>query len=137
MSLASFLLSALFLAAPRSAPQAASAEVDTLTPRNVATLRAVTSAAISPDAKRVAFTRLVPRQAGVDEDGPPWNELWVMDLADGKERPFVTGKSDVSDVQWTKDGSGIAFLDQRGGDKHVALWIIPAEGGEARRAIAH
>jgi dipeptidyl aminopeptidase/acylaminoacyl peptidase len=133
MSSAILLLPALLLFPPRvdSGPD------DVLTPRNVATLRAVTSAVVSPDAKRVAFLRLVPRQAGVDEDGPPWNELWVVDLGDGRERPFVTGKVDVSDVQWTPDGSGIAFLEQRGGDKHVGLWIIPADGGEARRAVAH
>ena len=110
---------------------------DVLSPKNVATLRAVSSAAISPDAKRVAFVRLVPREAGVDEDGGPWNELWMLDLADGHERPFVTGKVDVGHVAWTPDGSGVAFVDTRGGDKHAALWIIPADGGEARRALAH
>jgi hypothetical protein len=56
---------ALFLLVSLSSPS------DVLTPKNVATLRAVSSAAISPDAKRVAFVKLVPREAGVDEDGGP------------------------------------------------------------------
>ena len=119
-----------FLALALSAPG------DVLTPKNVASLRAVSSAVISPDAKRVAFVRLVPREAGVDEDGAPWNELWLMDLADGRERPFVTGKCDVSAVEWTQDGKDIAFLTKRGADKNVAVYAIAADGGEARRIAA-
>jgi dipeptidyl aminopeptidase/acylaminoacyl peptidase len=113
---------------------------DFLNPSNVATLRAVSSAAISPDAKRVAFVKLVPRQAGVDEDGNPWNELWVTDFAGavdpGKERPFVTGKANVSAVEGTKDGTGIAFLAKRGEDKNTCLYVIPADGGEAKRILS-
>ncbi len=109
---------------------------DVLTPRNVAALRAIVGAAISPDGRRAAFVRLVPRNAGVEEDGTPWNELWVMDLEDGRERPFVTGKADVGSVQWTPDGSGIAFLAKRGEDKFTSLYVIPPDGGEAKRALA-
>ena len=112
---------------------------DVLTPKNVATLRAVSSAAISPDAKQVAFVKLVPREAGVDEDGGPWNELWVTDFAGsgpGQERPFVTGKVSVSAVEWTKDGGGIAFLAKRGDDKTTSLHVIPADGGEAKRVLS-
>ena len=110
---------------------------DVLTPKNVATIRAVSSAQISPDAKRVAFVKLVPREAGVDEDGTPWNELWVTDFSGaGKEMPFVTGKVNVSAIEWTKDGTGIAFLAKRGDDKNTALYVIPADGGEAKRILS-
>jgi dipeptidyl aminopeptidase/acylaminoacyl peptidase len=120
----------------------AAASGDVLTAQNVASLRAVSRAVISPDAKHVAFVRLVPRQAGVDEDGTPWNELWVQDLApvrevdDGRERPFVTGKVDVGSVEWTRDGSGIAFLAKRGDDKFTSLYVISADGGEGRRVLS-
>jgi len=122
---------ALFLLVSLSSPS------DVLTPKNVATLHAVSSAAISPDAKRVAFVKLVPREAGVDEDGGPWNELWLTDFSgSGTERPFVTGKVSVSAVEWTKDGAGIAFLAKRENDKTTSLYVIPAEGGEAKRVLA-
>jgi len=135
MQLAAHLI-LLLASLPASAPAAVPGEGDVLTPRNVATLRTVPSAVISPDAKRAAFVKLVPREAGVDDDGAPWNELWVMDLADGRERPFVTGKVSVSSVDWTPDGSSIAFLAKRGDDKHTSLYAIPGDGGEARKIVS-
>ncbi|HEV8113659.1 MAG TPA: S9 family peptidase [Planctomycetota bacterium] len=108
---------------------------DVLTPQNVASLRAVSRAVISPDAKHAAFIRLVPREAGVDEDGAPWTELWVTDLASGREIPFVTGKINVAGADWTRDGASIAFLSKRGSDKAVSLYTIPVDGGEARRVV--
>ena len=109
---------------------------DVLTVQDVARIRTVADAKISPDGKRVAFVRLVPRNAGVDEDGAPWNELWVMDLEDGRERPFITGKVDVGSIEWTDDGEGIAFLSKRGDDKFTSLYVIPIAGGEARRELS-
>ena len=37
-------------------------------------------------------------------------------------------------MQWTEDGTGIAFLAKRGDDKTNALYLIPVDGGEARKA---
>ena len=109
---------------------------DVLTVQDVARIRSVSAAEISPDGKRVAFLRLVPRNAGVDEDGAPWTELWVLDLEDGRERPFITGKVDVGSIEWTDDGEGIAFLAKRGDDKFTSLYVIPTAGGEARRELS-
>jgi dipeptidyl aminopeptidase/acylaminoacyl peptidase len=105
-----------------------------LTPHRVAELRLVTGAAISRDGSRIAYTLSVPRQPGVDDDGEPWTELWVTDAREGAPRPFVTGKVNVSAVQWTDDGTRIAFLAKRGDDKTNALYLIPVDGGEARKA---
>jgi dipeptidyl aminopeptidase/acylaminoacyl peptidase len=107
-----------------------------LTAHDVATIRGATSAAISPDGKRIAYTLSVPRKPLVDDDGAPWIELHVLDSASGESRPFVTGKVNVGGVQWTPDGRGIAFLSKRGDDKQTALWVIPVDGGEARKAAA-
>jgi dipeptidyl aminopeptidase/acylaminoacyl peptidase len=105
-----------------------------LTPHKVAELRLVSGAAISWDGTRVAYTLSVPRKPGVDDDGEPWTELWVINTREGAPRPFVTGKVNVSAVQWTEDGTRIAFLAKRGDDKTNALYIIPLDGGEARKA---
>ncbi|MCW5556300.1 MAG: hypothetical protein KIT22_00395 [Verrucomicrobiae bacterium] len=107
---------------------------DVLTPHRVATLRSVAAAAISPDGARVAYTLSIPRQPGVDEDGEPWAELWVADAQEGAGRPFVTGKVNVSAVQWSADGRQIAFLAKRGEDRFKSLYFIPVDGGEARKA---
>lgn len=109
---------------------------DVLTAQDVARIRSVTAAEISPDGKRVAFLRAVPRNPGVDEDGAPWTELWVLDLEDGRERPFITGKVDVSAIEWSDDGEGISFLAKRGDDKFTSLYVIPTGGGEARKELS-
>ena len=111
------------------------AEPDVLTPHRVASLRLVTSAAVAPDGSRVAYTLGVPRQANVDEDGEPWSELWVTDTRGATPRAFVTGKVNVSSVRWTPDSQQIAFLAKRADDKFKALYVIPVDGGEARKAV--
>jgi dipeptidyl aminopeptidase/acylaminoacyl peptidase len=107
---------------------------DVLTPHRVAELRLVTSAVISPDGNRVAYTLSVPRQPNVDDDGEPWAELWLADMDEAAPRAFVAGKVNVGTVRWTADSRQIAFLAKRGDDKFKALYLIPADGGEARKA---
>jgi len=106
------------------------------TPQDVAKVRSVSSAKISPDGRLIAYTLSVPRIPGKDDNGPAWAELHVVDLA-GHSRPFVTGEVRVRSIHWTPDGSGISFLAKRGDDKHTALYVIPADGGEARRVVEH
>lgn len=105
-----------------------------LDPRDVARLQWIQTATVSPDGRHVAFLRIVPRDLQDDPKGPAWSELWVYDLQAGRERPFVTGKVELSHPSWTPDGSALAFLAKRGEDKHKALYLIPVDGGEARKA---
>lgn len=112
------------------------ASANALTPADVARLSSAGSAAISPDGKHVAYTRIVQRKPLDDENGPAWVELHVAD-ANGISRPFVTGKINVSGIQWTPDGKGIAFTAKRGDDVQTSLYVIPIDGGEARRVLAH
>ncbi len=114
---------------------AAAEQARGLTPLQMAKLRYVSSAAMSPDAAHVAYTLGVPREPGVDDDGGAWTELHVVDTATGRSRGFVTGEVNVSGVRWTPDGSGISFLTKRGDDEATSLYVIPIDGGEARRAV--
>jgi dipeptidyl aminopeptidase/acylaminoacyl peptidase len=117
----------LALFAPLAPPQG-------LTPHRVATLRAVTDVQIAPDGARIAYVRGVPRTPGEGEDGPSWAELHVIDRKSGASVPFVTGEVNVSNVRWTPDGKALSFLAKRGSDKTKSLYVIPVDGGEARRA---
>ncbi|MCC7376221.1 MAG: S9 family peptidase [Verrucomicrobiales bacterium] len=126
-------LSILLAIAPFALP-AAEDPPDTLTPVRIARLRAVGEVNLAPDGRYAAYTLSVPRQPGIDDDGEPWSELWVLTLSTGEQRPFITGKVNVSKPAWTKDGKGIAFLAKRGDDKFKALHVIPVDGGEARKA---
>src|SRR5512145_524306 len=108
-----------------------------LSVHDVARLRLVTQVAMSPDGTRVAYVLSVPREPWKEEeDGEAWAELHVVGL-DRVSRPFVSGKVNVRDVAWTPDGKSIAFLAKRGADKTRSLYLIAADGGEARRVLAH
>ena len=103
-----------------------------MTPEDVARLRVVTAAEISPDGRAVAYVLSVPRDPYDDDDGPPWTELHVA-TGPGQSRPFVAGEVRVSVVRFTPDGKAITFLAKRFGDEFDALWSIPLDGGESRK----
>ena len=115
--------------------QAGLAQSDVLAPHDVARIQSVSSAQMSPDGARIAYTVSVPRIPMEDEDGPAWAELHVIDLATGAKRAYITGEQNVRSVHWTADGKGLAFLAKRGSDEHTSLYVIPTDGGEARRVF--
>ncbi len=103
-----------------------------LTPHDIARIRVVGDVVISPDGAQIAYVLSVPRNPMTEEDGPVWAELHLLG-ADGKSRAFITGAVNVSAVQWTPDGKNIAFLARRAGDRGNSIYVIPADGGEARK----
>ncbi len=115
---------------------ASSLAKEVLTVYDVARIRLVTSVKISPDGRLIAYTLSVPRRPGIDEDGPAWSELHVVDT-EGSSRPFVTGEINVAKIDWTPDGKAISFLAKRNEEKNRSLYVIPVDGGEARRLIEH
>ncbi len=112
------------------------AQDDVMTPMDVARIRTVTSAAMAPDGKHIAYTVSVQRQLNDEENGPAWTELHVVDPA-GNSRAFVTGKVNVSAVQFTPSGDGIAYVGKRGDDKFSSLYVVPLDGGESQRRLSH
>jgi hypothetical protein len=60
------------------------------------------------------------------------NQLWIMDLPDGRPRPLIQGGSGQYQPTFSPDGSSIAFVSwhaTEGG--HV--WRVPTSGGEPQR----
>ena len=82
---------------------ASSLAKEVLTVYDVARIRLVTSVKISPNGRFIAYTLSVPRRPGIDEDGPAWSELHVVDT-EGSSRPFVTGEINVAKIDWPSDG---------------------------------
>jgi dipeptidyl aminopeptidase/acylaminoacyl peptidase len=109
---------------------------DVLTEVMLAKIRQVGSVRISPDGKLIAYILSVPRPIYTDDDGPSWSELHVVDRK-GTSRPFITGQVNISSIEWTPDGRGVSFLTKRGDDEHKALYVIPSDGGEARKVLEH
>jgi len=106
-----------------------------MTLQQLATIRSVASAQISPDGTQIAYVLSVPRVPGVEEDGPARTELHLVDRA-GHDRLYVDGQSAISPPQWLPDGSALLFLSKREGDKTRSLYRLPAHGGEARKLLA-
>ncbi|MCP4991208.1 MAG: S9 family peptidase [Colwellia sp.] len=113
---------------------AAEQSSNVITAENLATLQSVSQAQVSPSGEYIAYTRSVPREIYVEKDGKNWGELYLVNDK-GVERPFITGKVNIHNVQWSVDGSLIFFLAKMNGDKYTTLYQIPANGGQAQKAV--
>ncbi|HUP47657.1 MAG TPA: S9 family peptidase, partial [Thermoanaerobaculia bacterium] len=105
-------------------------------PWDVARLQSVRQATISPDGRAVAYLIEVPRAPFEQAPGEVWGELHVADTG-GISRPFITGRTNTSDVAWRPGSREISVITRRGDDAAKSLYLIPLEGGEARRIVDH
>lgn len=108
---------------------------DIITAEKIATLKSVTHAQVSPSGEHIAFTRSVPREIYVEDDGKNWNELYLVDNK-GVERPYITGEVNIRNIQWSADGKTIYFLAKMKEDKFTHLYQIPTNGGQAQKVIS-
>src|SRR5262249_12048058 len=115
-------------------PVAAAAQENTFTPHHVSKLKAVMSAAVSPDGKQIAYLLAVPRNIPKEANGTAWTELHVVDT-NGVNTPYLTGP--VNAVAWTPDGSGISYLAKRDKEENRSLYVMPLRGGESRKVLSH
>jgi dipeptidyl aminopeptidase/acylaminoacyl peptidase len=120
-----------------SVNQTAFAQKTGFTSLDVARVRSVMAAEVSPDGKSIAYTATQPVDPLKGPSARSSVELFVVNTATGKSRPFITGKVSIGAVAWTPDGSGISFLAKRGDDKNTSLYVIPIDGGEAQKRLAH
>lgn len=104
------------------------------TPEDLAKMQWVGEVAMAPDGSRIAFTRYVQRNPFTEDNGPMYEELYLVTLT-GETTPFITGKVNVSAIAWHPDGVHLSFLDKREGDKKKSLYLISTLGGEARKLI--
>ncbi|WP_372767791.1 prolyl oligopeptidase family serine peptidase [Pseudoalteromonas sp.] len=108
---------------------------DTLTLEDLTKIQSVGQTVISPNGDTVAFTRSVPREIYVEKDGFNYSELFLTD-AKGNERPFITGKVNISSLEYSADGKFVYFLAKFKEDKFKSLYRIPVDGGQWQKVIA-
>src|SRR5678815_272133 len=75
---------------------------------DVMAIKTVSSAAISPDGKLVAYSVSYADM----KDNERRNEIWMVAASGGAPRKFTSGKNDSSPV-WSPDGQWLAFLSSR------------------------
>lgn len=108
---------------------------EVFTPKDLLSTESINAAKISPDGQWIAYTVRVPRKAD-DKPGGAYSELYLVSTTTTRSRPFITGKVNISSVEWRPDGSAIAFRMHRGKNAKTQVWEIPLNGGEARQ-ITH
>ena len=91
------------------------------------------SVAISPDGKRVAWTKKIRDRKGA------W-KLGAVEVADGRVRrarrggspaPRTAARATSKSPVWSPDGKRIAFLSDAAKDGQAQLWVAPV--GRGRR----
>ncbi|WP_282256511.1 prolyl oligopeptidase family serine peptidase [Stenotrophomonas sp. PS02299] len=65
-------------------------------------------------------------------------KLWLMNVADGKERQIsgLPAKLSIASVTWSPDQKWLAFNQADAGSGANELWLVDVAGGSARRLVA-
>ncbi len=96
-----------------------------LAPDDLYKLTFVSDPQISPDGKQIAYVRTV-----IDEKTKEYRSvIWIAAIGTGKPRPFTSGTKTDTSPRWSPDGSKLAFISDRSGDRQI--WAMPTSGGEA------
>lgn len=99
-----------------------------ISPEDILKIRTVRDVQLAPDGERVAYV-LQAIDAATDEYR---STIWTVAAGGGAPRPFTRSTKRDTAPSWSPDGTLLAFLSDRDGDK-PQLYVMPADGGEARR----
>jgi dipeptidyl aminopeptidase/acylaminoacyl peptidase len=81
---------------------------------------------LSPDGSQVVYTvTIADREANAYR-----THLWIVPTDGGAPWQLTTAGARDTGPRWSPDGTRIAFVSDRGGEKQV--WVIVTAGGEAR-----
>lgn len=85
-------------------------------------IKSANSPSFSPDSKSVAYlTNVTGTQ-----------QVWVVDLPDGKPRQLTNYDDNVGFVKWLGDGSGLIFGKAKGGDENTQFYWMKPDGSGVR-----
>lgn len=111
------------------------AQSDGLTPVDIAKLEYVSSAEISQDGSKIAYT-VVKQVDPTKENSSASLKLWMYDVKSGTSNPFITQGS-LRSVAFRPNHNSLTFLAKRDGDDGTSLYEIPMTGGEALKIFEH
>jgi dipeptidyl aminopeptidase/acylaminoacyl peptidase len=106
-----------------------------LSPAQVAEIQTVTSAAISPDGRHVAYTVSVPADP-LEANAPNAAHLWVVDTQTGASSSLHTASS-VAGVTFRPEHGTVSFMAVIEEGERRALYEVPVTGGTPTRLLSH
>lgn len=100
-------------------------------PSDLRHIKFVSDPRIHPTQDRVLYVvRLVDED---QEEDRYRSEIRQVNLKGKEGRVISATGMDSNSPEWSPDGSQLLFLSKRGGDEESQLYLMPADGGEARR----
>lgn len=101
--------------------------------RDLMRIRMVSDPQISPDGRQVAFVH-----TSIDYKKDEYvSNLWLADLETGRVDQFTSGRGKDKNPGWSPDGRSLLFTSKpptkEEEKKKPQLYVIPVDGGEARR----
>ncbi|MGB7846708.1 MAG: S9 family peptidase [Candidatus Acidiferrum sp.] len=98
-----------------------------LEPMDVFHVQVASDPQISPDGKRIVYSR---QSADVSSDRRVSN-LWIINFDGSEHRPITTGAYGDSSPRWSPDGTRIAFLSDR--DGKTQLYVRWMDSGQTAK----
>lgn len=106
-----------------------------VTPEQIATVRNVTSSAISDNGEFVAYTLSIPTDPKKENSGNK-SALYILNTKTGQTTPFFTS-ANVSQIAFRPNKGTVTFITRKDGDKTNGVYEINLNGGEARKVFSH
>jgi len=92
----------------------------------------ITNFDLSPDGHHIVYSL----QSVDKKSEKRYSNLWIQSVNDGAKRQFTYGKQVDTQPLWSPDSREIAFISNRDDEKQPQIYIIPFDGGEARKVTA-
>ena len=96
---------------------------------DVCRLRVITSVAISPDEKKIAY---IVETVSADKR-KYFSHIYVVDIETGRSQQYTFGEVSDRGVVWSPDGAHLAFISTR--QKRTGIYVMPSAGGAERKII--
>ena len=100
-----------------------------MTPADITRIRWVSEARMATNGQRVAFVVTTLSE----ERDQYLSNIWMVAVDGGMPRRLTSGDKRDGAPRWSPDGTKLAFVSERPGQKRPQLYVMPTDGGEAVR----